>query len=149
MEAGRFHEALFHRINVFNIHIPPLKERMDDLGLLVDYFLTRLAGSRHGYTITDTAMNCLQNYRWPGNIRELRNVIERSIILSENGVITEHALPQELLGEPGEAKSILSLESMESQHIKMVLRQLQRQPVSGCGKIGDKPQDVVPEDQRV
>ncbi len=121
VEAGRFHEALFHRINVFNIHIAPLKERKEDIEPLVDYFLAKLPGAQLRFRVTDKAMACLLNYSWPGNIRELRNVIERSIILSENGVITEQALPKELMGQTGDAMGILSLESMESQHIGKVL----------------------------
>lgn len=121
VEAGRFHEALFHRINVFDIHIPPLAERKEDIPLLVEYFLNSLSSGHTVCTVTDGAMRCLLNYSWPGNVRELRNVIERGMILAENGLITEHALPRELLDKGADPLGVLSLESMERMHIERVL----------------------------
>ncbi len=124
VEAGRFHEALFHRINVFNIHIPTLAERKEDVPLLVEYFLNRLPqGGQPKCTVTESAMRCLLNYHWPGTVRELRNVIERGMILAENGLITEHALPRELLLDKpaGEGQGVLSLETMERMHIERAL----------------------------
>jgi len=122
VEAGRFHEALFHRINVFNIHIPPLAERKEDIPLLVDYFLNRLQAGRPAFTVTEGAMRCLLGYDWPGNVRELRNVIERGMILAENGLITERALPRELLDKGLDQPGILSLETVERGHIRRVLQ---------------------------
>ena len=122
VEADRFNEAFFHRINAFNIHIPPLRERKEDIPLLVDYFLAILGAEQHiRHRVVASAMDCMLRYNWPGNVRELRNVIERSMILAENGIITERCLPRDLL-EPlvggGEA---LSLESVERQHILKIL----------------------------
>lgn len=127
--ANRFHEALFHRINVFNIHIPPLCERKEDIPLLVEHFLGRLCSAPGACTIADKAMQCLLQYDWPGNVRELRNVIERSIILSENGIITERALPRELVEKSHECNDnpdtpgagALTLDTMERDHISRVL----------------------------
>jgi transcriptional regulator with GAF, ATPase, and Fis domain len=90
---GRFREDLFYRLNVFPIEIPPLRERRDDIPLLVEYFVDRYA-SKAGKKITGISkksMELLQSYRWPGNIRELQNVIERSVIIcdSENISIDE------------------------------------------------------------
>ena len=123
VERGQFNEAFFHRINAFTIQIPCLKERKEDLPLLVDYFLTTLSpDGSGGYRIVDNAMACILRYHWPGNIRELRNVIERSIILAENGIITERCLPRELVesAENG-AGAALSLASVERQHILKML----------------------------
>ena len=117
VEAGRFNEAFFHRINAFNIHIPTLSERKDDLPLLVDYFLSVLSNDSAPCRIVESAMECILNYDWPGNVRELRNVIERSIILSENGIITQRCLPLELVEAAGNAEASISLESVEKQHI--------------------------------
>ena len=97
VRQGNFHEAFFHRINVFQISLPTLLERRDDIRPLVEHFLAQLAGNNNRYVIAPEAMRCLLHYRWPGNVRELRNVIERGIILAENGVITERALPKELV----------------------------------------------------
>lgn len=121
VEAGRFNEAFFHRINAFTIHIPPLKERKEDLPLLVDYFLTRLSPDGVSHRITGSAMDALLGYDWPGNVRELRNVIERCIILAENNIITERCLPGEFVSG-GTAKGALSLEAVEKDHILKVLR---------------------------
>jgi len=120
VEAGRFHEALYHRINVFNIELPPLRDRKEDIPLLVDCFLGRIQGGG-AYRVSDRAMGCLINYNWPGNIRELRNVIERGVILSENGVITENALPRELSVKAEGESDFLSLEAVEREHIAKVL----------------------------
>ncbi len=95
VERGRFHEALFHRINVFQIHLEPLKNRPEDITPLARHFLAKLGGEE--YVIAPEAMNRLLRYHWPGNVRELRNVIERGIILAEGSTITERALPRELV----------------------------------------------------
>jgi two-component system NtrC family response regulator len=123
VERGQFNEAFFHRINAFSIEIPCLKERKEDLPLLVDYFLTTLSpDGSGGYRIVDNAMACILRYHWPGNIRELRNVIERSIILAENGIITERCLPRELVESAENSDgAALSLASVERQHILKML----------------------------
>lgn len=121
VEKGQFNEAFYHRINAFSIAIPSLKERKEDLPLLVDYFLTSLSPDNTNYRIVERAMNCILNYNWPGNIRELRNVIERSIILAENGIITERCLPREMVESSESSEAALTLESMERQHILKML----------------------------
>jgi formate hydrogenlyase transcriptional activator len=83
---GRFREDLFYRLNVFPIEVPPLRERREDIPLLVEYFADRY-GSKAGKkitAITKRSMELLQSYGWPGNIRELQNVIERSVIISDS-----------------------------------------------------------------
>ena len=86
--AGTFRQDLFYRLNVFPIEVPPLRERTDDILMLVEYFVQRYA-SRAGkniQTIDKKTLRLLQDYDWPGNIRELQNVIERSVILSSRDV---------------------------------------------------------------
>lgn len=87
VKEGRFREDLFYRINVFPIHIPPLRERRDDLPLLIEYFIRRLSAlhGRHVPGITPRALQAVLNHKWPGNIREFENVIERGIILADDG----------------------------------------------------------------
>lgn len=121
VEQGRFNEAFFHRINAFTIRIPALRERKEDLPLLVNYFLTRLSPDNTSYRIVDSAMDCIFRYAWPGNVRELRNVIERSIILAENNIITERCLPRELVSAAVEGQAALTLESVEKNHILKIL----------------------------
>ena len=120
VEEGRFNEAFYHRINVFNIEVPPLAERKEDLTLLVEYFLTRLSPRGQHYTITSEAMSDIFRYSWPGNVRELRNVLERSIILAENNLITESCLPRELVSNPSSGNK-LSLAAVEREHILKML----------------------------
>jgi len=125
VEAGRFSQALFHRLNVFNIELMPLRERKEDIPLLVEYFRQKLSMSGPSCRISAKAMQCLLAYHWPGNIRELQNVIERGIILAENGLITERALPRELVeavrDNPRDTP-FLSLAEMEKHHILRVLK---------------------------
>src|ERR1700688_4757628 len=85
MANGAFRSDLFYRLNVFPIEIPPLRERTDDIPILVEYFIDRYAteaGKKIRY-VSKESMELLQSYRWPGNVRELQNVIERSVILCE------------------------------------------------------------------
>lgn len=122
VEKGRFNEAFFHRINGFNLEIPALKERKEDLPLLVEYFLTRLSPDKSSYKIVDSAMDSILRYTWPGNVRELRNVIERSIILAENNIITEKCLPRELVSIAEGYEAPLTLDSVEKNHILKILQ---------------------------
>src|SRR5437867_4901469 len=79
---------LYYRLNVFPIHVPALRERADDIPILVDYFAARLAGrmGKRIRQIDKSTLDSMQEYSWPGNIRELQNVIERGVILAEDGV---------------------------------------------------------------
>src|SRR5262249_50707402 len=83
--GGRFRSDLFYRLNVFPIEMPPLRERQEDIPLLVQYFLDRYArkAGKSFETLSNRSLQLLQSYPWPGNIRELQNVIERSVIVSE------------------------------------------------------------------
>jgi transcriptional regulator with GAF, ATPase, and Fis domain len=111
VKAGRFREDLYYRLNVFPIHVPPLRERMEDVPMLAKHFvetsIRQLGCSKP--RLTHAAIAKLENYHWPGNIRELRNIIERAIIISRDGVldfnlpVTESALVQSK--RPGHAHS--------------------------------------------
>ena len=85
---GGFRQDLYYRLNVFPIQVPPLRERKDDLLMLVEYFVHRYSSraGKHIRSIDKKTLDLLQGYDWPGNIRELQNVIERSVILSSGGV---------------------------------------------------------------
>lgn len=99
IEDGTFREDLFYRLNVMPIFMPPLRERADDIGELAQYFIKRFSKT-HGRAITgitDEALHILKNYRWPGNIRELENVIERSFIVENGERITPSSLSENIL----------------------------------------------------
>ena len=92
---GAFREDLYYRINVISLHIPPLRDRRDDIGLLVQHYLDRYAQDlgKQVKDVSPGAMEVLLNYEWPGNVRELQNVIERAILISDDGLIRPEHLP--------------------------------------------------------
>jgi len=95
---GLFRQDLYYRINVFPIHLPPLRERKDDILLLANHFVEKLAGqmSKKVRRISTSAINMMLTYHWPGNVRELENCIEHAVLLSEDGVIYGRHLPATL-----------------------------------------------------
>jgi len=103
VEKGQFRSDLYYRLNVFPVHVPPLRERAEDIVLLAEAFLRRFA-RKHGLKIpgfNDNAASALLSYPWPGNVRELQNTIERAVILSENGrPVSSAALGLPVLSRP-------------------------------------------------
>jgi two-component system nitrogen regulation response regulator NtrX len=95
VKSGQFREDLYYRLNVFPIYLPPLRERKEDIPELVAYFTEKycLKNNRRSVEISTGAMKLLQAYPWPGNIRELQNLLERLLILGDQKVISEHDLP--------------------------------------------------------
>ena len=98
VRAGRFREDLFFRLHVVPIEVPPLRERREDIPLLIQHFTDRLNKTFHRAVkgVSGKAMETLQRYRWPGNVRELRNIMERTVILMQGDVIQPGDLPAEL-----------------------------------------------------
>ncbi len=125
VQANRFHEALYHRLNVFHLHLPPLRERREDIPLLVEHLLGLLSPPGHPYRLADEALALLMTYDWPGNVRELRNVLERCMILSESPLILPHCLPWELTGDLRlhgvDGRGCLPLQEVERLHIQRAL----------------------------
>lgn len=99
VESGGFREDLFYRLNVIPIKLPSLKERREDIPLLINYFLTKFvsADGSNGIEFSDKALEILLGHDWPGNVRELENIIERLVILKGGGLVTEKDLPSKLL----------------------------------------------------
>jgi DNA-binding NtrC family response regulator len=109
-EAGRFRSDLYYRLNVFEIVLPPLRERMDDLPLLVQHFLarTRLELDKSVSTVSQEALDTLRAYPWPGNIRELQSVIKQAVLKSVGPVLLPEFLPEfVLIGEPAASTQTL------------------------------------------
>ncbi len=100
VEDARFREDLYFRLNVVHITLPPLRERSEDIPLLTTHFVNKYAreANREEVTISPEAMRFLCNHRWPGNVREFENAIERAVLLSRDDEITLTDLPKELLG---------------------------------------------------
>jgi len=87
VEAGKFRQDLFYRLNVIELGVPPLRERLDDLGVLTDAILARLAGPGHPAALGPQVLETLRRYSFPGNVRELENVLERALAYANDGVI--------------------------------------------------------------
>jgi two-component system nitrogen regulation response regulator NtrX len=139
ISGGRFREDLFYRLNVVPVRIPPLRERREDIPEMVDYFLARFAAERHmpAPSISEEAMAALQAHDWPGNVRQLRNIIERTIILAPGdrvSCIEVDLLPPEVLenqnamGGSTAAVAIMgsplreARESFEREYLKIQIR---------------------------
>jgi formate hydrogenlyase transcriptional activator len=126
VEEQRFRSDLFYRLNVFPIHVPPLRERKEDIPFLVRHFAQHFARNmkRQIDTISAETMNALVHYPWPGNIRELQNIIERAVILSKGPVLK---VPLSDLkprtAENGFKNGVATLEEVERKHILAVLEQ--------------------------
>jgi len=105
VREGTFREDLFFRLKVIPIHIPPLRERREDIPLLVDHFLGLFQTRHHKMIdrISEEAMDFMVNYNWPGNVRELENAIQRAVVLSSDSVIHAWNLPPEIQGQGGKA----------------------------------------------
>ncbi len=125
VREGRFREDLYYRLNVIQIDLPPLSERPDDVELLAKEMLSFFGAQNHKvFTgFSEDAILALRNYSWPGNIRELRNVIERSAILSTGEVLGIEHLPDSIIPRtpPVELGSPVSLEVIEENHIRRVI----------------------------
>jgi len=106
IQAGRFREDLYYRLNVVNLNIPPLNERRDDIPLLSGFFLKKYAKKNHRLIkgFNPRAMDLLMRYEWPGNVRELENVVERAVIMARGEMITPAEFPDALRELDEEAK---------------------------------------------
>jgi DNA-binding NtrC family response regulator len=105
VRRGRFREDLFYRLNVIPVHLPPLNMRRDDVPLLARHFLRKVCADmkRPLMTLTPAAMRALEHYDWPGNVREMENVIERTVALTDGDIIDRHDLPPQLAGGSSDA----------------------------------------------
>ncbi len=119
LKEGSFREDLFYRLNGVRIKLPPLRERPEDIPLLIHHFLGKILRDRE-ILISPEADRILKAYRWSGNIRELDNVIERAALLATNGIIEPAHLPEEIFNSS--VHNALSLEETEKIHIKKILQ---------------------------
>ncbi|TET35373.1 MAG: sigma-54-dependent Fis family transcriptional regulator [Planctomycetota bacterium] len=124
LAEGTFREDVYYRINVVPIHIPPLRERFEDIGLLADHFIENLQNTGMQLRgITDESLELLKRYSWPGNVRELENVIERAATLGSHEIIESHDLPPHLQdGEDPKMIQPKSLKSLELEAIRKALK---------------------------
>jgi len=124
---GRFRADLFYRLNVIPLRLPPLRERRDDIPILVDHFLKKLSQGGHEKIVSKECVELLCAHDWPGNVRELENVIERAYVLDENGLIAPEDLPEKIRDRSAKRGSLvidspnLTLEELEKEYILKVL----------------------------
>jgi DNA-binding NtrC family response regulator len=144
VKTGEFREDLFFRLNVISLTLPPLRERPDDLPALAKFFLNRHAreAKRPGMMLSPAAMEAMSRYRWPGNIRELENVVARAVVLNQSDTIEPGMLSLDAVGRtsPGEYLPYLSLpyhESME-EHGRYIIERAIEEAAGNQTKAADR-----------
>jgi two-component system, NtrC family, response regulator AtoC len=142
VKKGTFREDLFYRINVITIPLPPLRDRKEDVPLLVNHFLQKYAQrlGKPSVKILREAMQALVNYDWPGNVRELENMIERAVALCEEDLIERTDLPDKLTQVKIAIRDLdeyeMTLDALEEQHIKKVLQKVNGDKVKASQILG-------------
>ena len=152
LKEGRFREDLFYRLNVIHIHLPPLRDRAEDVLPLAEHFLTRSA-ERAGKPLRgfqETAKKLLLAHAWPGNVRELENVVERAVALAEGDIVTPEDLPPAMRERKNQDRLTsalmqgLTLEELERRIHPARAGGRGRQQDPGRPAAGARPQDSVP-----
>jgi DNA-binding NtrC family response regulator len=131
VDEGTFREDLYYRLNVVSITLPPLRERPDDIPILVDHFLKQISEQKHTPVkrVSPEVMRRFQQYRWPGNVRELRNMLESMMVLADGDVLSERDLPDRVVslapagGASSEIPTGLTMEELERLAITKALDQ--------------------------
>ncbi len=132
VKAGNFREDLYYRLNVFPITSPPLRNRKEDIGVLITHFLKKFSGKMGKVIeqVSQEAMNALEAYHWPGNVRELENTIERAVILAQEDALTLNDLPELRAFSPEKSRPVdvssqtfHTMEDVERTHIQHVLKE--------------------------
>ena len=144
VRTGEVREDLYHRLNVFPIFLPPLRERPEDIPLLVEHFLDEVqaAGAKKIHGIAPDAMERLLAYSWPGNVRELRNCIERAVILAESDILCIEDLPLRFTSAPAPARTAngqsldTRLADLEREWIVEALREVQGVQAHAAKRLG-------------
>ncbi|NOY45672.1 MAG: sigma-54-dependent Fis family transcriptional regulator [Deltaproteobacteria bacterium] len=139
VKEGRFRGDLYYRLAVFPIHLPPLRERMEDLPELVRHFVAKHAPRVHKRfrEVSPGFLSVLAGYNFPGNIRELENIVQRAVLLEESDVLRPSSLPAYLLkNQPNHRKRFPTLEELERDHIALVLRACDGQKTRAAEVLG-------------
>ncbi len=138
IKSKQFREDLYYRLNVIRIELPPLRERAEDILLLVRYFMSKSSKKigKNIRRISGDAMDILINYSWPGNIRELENTIERAVVVAEKDEIGKEDLPTEIAAHYTDPKKDWALERIEKEHILKVLNLVGGNKKKAAGLLG-------------
>lgn len=143
VKEGRFREDLFFRLDVVTLRLPPLRERGDDIELLIHHFIRKFAARQNKPMrgISYSAMKKLKNYKWPGNVRELENAIERAVSLSFEGIITPKELPKNIVKNDNEADV--------GQDYLIPISPEQKSPPVSVNRIGDMEISISEGDKKI
>lgn len=144
VEQGTFREDLFYRLNVVQIHLPPLRDRTDDIPLLIEHFLKEISEQKHTPPkhVSPEVVRKFMAYRWPGNVRELRNSLESMMVLSDGEMLTETDLPDRIragASDVGPTRQLpvgLSMEELERLAIQKALDQCGGNRTHAAGRLG-------------
>ncbi len=140
VKKKKFRDDLYYRLKVVEIKVPPLRDRKDDIPLLVDYLLKKINSQLHKnvYTVSPGIIKFLKDYDWPGNVRELENMLTRAVVLSKSEVIMKDLLPKEILFKKAVDKDIkdLTLKEMEKEHIFSILEKEMWNKRKACKILG-------------
>jgi DNA-binding NtrC family response regulator len=144
VEQGKFRQDLYYRLRVIEIALPPLRERTEDVPLLVEHFLKKLEHERgRTFSVTPQALSVLVSYAWPGNVRELENALEAAVALTRAGVLTPEDLPPKVRAEFHDASrledlyaNLPSLEELERRYLTHVLRMTRENKARTAGILG-------------
>ncbi len=131
VKAGRFREDLYYRLNVIPITLPPLKDRSGDIALLARYFLGKICKEMHRplMTLSPEALRDIEAYDWPGNVREMENVIERTVALTDDGTIASSDLPPDISSSNRDITNTAPLVSSEGVDMNQVIAEIERQMI--------------------
>jgi DNA-binding NtrC family response regulator len=144
VEAGTFREDLYYRLNVVTINLPPLRDRPDDIPVLVEHFLKEICENKHTATrrVSREVMERFLGYRWQGNVRELRNTLESMMVLADSELMTEKDLPERIAhgtphaSQPSQVPTGLTMEQLEKLAISKVLDECSGNRTHAAGKLG-------------
>ncbi len=141
VRAGRFREDIYYRIATFRIDVPPLRERREDIPVLVEAFLARHAAAGRRVVLSPEVLRAFMDYGWPGNVRELENVVERCVYVCEGGTVRLEDLPEEMLRELRPPERVVwpegrTLAEVEREYILHVLRRCSGNKVQAARILG-------------
>jgi len=130
VQQGKFREDLYFRLDVLSVFVPALRDRIEDITVLVDYFLKKFGqeNNRKNISVTDAVLSQLSSYRWPGNVRELRNLVERMVIMSDGDLIDVEQIPENFFSSQINVKSAFS----QNQSLREVRDQVEKEYIRYC-----------------
>jgi transcriptional regulator with PAS, ATPase and Fis domain len=144
VNQGTFREDLYYRLNVVTVQLPPLRDRPDDIPILVDHFLREITTNKHTAPkrVSPEVMRRFHQYRWPGNVRELRNKLESMMVLADGEILTERDLPEQIAqaseqaAVPKEIPTGLTMEELEKLAITKALDQCAGNRTHAANRLG-------------